>query len=90
MFGERVDRDLLAGIRWPFKLIVSSTGGAELYRLDEDPGEQTRMEDEAVELEIGREIERTLGSLEQLTPDPDRRPMSPELESLLRELGYVE
>ncbi|MBM4267850.1 MAG: hypothetical protein FJ144_14770 [Deltaproteobacteria bacterium] len=36
---DRYDRDLVAAIRWPWKLIVPDVGGAELYRLDDDPTE---------------------------------------------------
>jgi arylsulfatase A-like enzyme len=90
LFGEHIDRDLVAGIRWPWKLIVSSTGTTELYRLDEDPGELTRVENQRVEAEIGREIQRTLESLQPTAPDHQPRPMSPESKARLRELGYLE
>ena len=38
-YGDRFDRDLVALIRWPWKLIVPSRGPNELYRLDVDPHE---------------------------------------------------
>ena len=90
IFGARLDRDLVAGIRWPWKLIVSSAGGSELYRLDEDPDESTPLENPDVEREMIVEIEQTLRSLARTAPDPDAEPMSPELEIRLRELGYIE
>jgi arylsulfatase A-like enzyme len=89
MLGEALDRDLVSGIRWPWKLIVSSRGESELYRLDEDPNESNQLTNPSVEADLRQEIERILGSLEPTPPDPHPPPMSPETRARLKALGYV-
>jgi arylsulfatase A-like enzyme len=88
--GKRVDRDLVAVVRWPWKLILSDRGQTELFRLDADPTEECPLshgpgEQEMQEfLEMGRNA--LLWSSNPVTPDA----VPPSLQELLQRLGYVE
>ena len=86
--GPALDRELYAGIRWPWKLIVSSRGGSELYRLDRDPGEVTHTENERVVRDLEQRIVDTRAALERPAPSVIR--LSPEAQQNLRELGYID
>jgi arylsulfatase A-like enzyme len=87
--GPALDRDLFAGIRWPWKLIVSSRGDRSLYQLDGDFPELSSRDDGRVERDLARRIVETRAALERPAPAPGRE-MSPEAEQNLRELGYIE
>jgi arylsulfatase A-like enzyme len=85
-----LDRDLFAAIRWPWKLIASSAGERQHFRLDRDPKEQEPLgpSDETATLEAALAAARAT-----LRP-PERRAtareVSPEAEQQLRDLGYLE
>jgi len=88
-YGAAFDRDLLAAVRWPWKVILSDGGSFEAYRLDADRREQIdrRDEPEARRLRASLEAERAArpprGPRER-APLPD-----PELRERLRALGYL-
>ncbi len=89
-YGPRFDRDLVALIRWPWKLIVSDRGERELYRLDIDPAESRDRAGAEVEEELLRELEQARAAL-----SPPREPaapgsVDPALRERLRSLGYIE
>ena len=86
---QGVDRDLVAGVQWPWKLIAASDGTHELFRIEQDPGELAAVEDEGRTGEIQSAIESVRSTL--VEPELDRtRTMSPEAAERLRELGYIE
>jgi arylsulfatase A-like enzyme len=88
--GPRFDRDLVVGIRWPWKLIVPDRGGPELYRLDRDPNEQNSRTGVPVEEELRKALKSAHAQLkppEMLAPPEG---VSPELTEKLRSLGYIE
>jgi arylsulfatase A-like enzyme len=87
--GEKLDRDLVAGVAWPWKLIESSRGERWLYRLDADPRELENVADDAMSASLREAVEAVQASIR--VPEPDEpRALSPEAESQLRELGYLE
>jgi arylsulfatase A-like enzyme len=89
-WGARFDRDLVAGIRWPWKLILPTPGTPEFYRLDEDPGELHNRIGEAPGADLRAELETTRAKLkppERLSPPED---VSPEIQERLRSLEYVQ
>jgi arylsulfatase A-like enzyme len=83
------DQDLAAGIRWPWKLIVTD-GAGELYRLDADPGEVGPVHDSETETTIRREMDAIQAELQPLPPDPVPHTMSPEARERLKALGYLQ
>ena len=87
--GARFDRELVAGIRWPWKLIVSNRGTGDLYRLDEDPGELRNRAGDAEELDLHRVVDAARA---RLVRPPAAAPTGVDSRTLdrLRELGYVE
>jgi len=87
--GPRFDRELVAGIRWPWKLIVSDSGTRDLYRLDEDPGELRNRAGEAAELDLRRVVDAARA---RLVRPPATAPtgVDSRTRDRLRELGYVE
>ncbi|MCA9511160.1 MAG: sulfatase, partial [Myxococcales bacterium] len=87
--GERMQRDLVAGVRWPWKLIASSEGARSLFRIEDDPREASPLDDAAETAALDERIRALRSTL--VAPEVDRsRRMSPEAEQRLRELGYVE
>ncbi|MCP4905513.1 MAG: sulfatase [bacterium] len=89
-FGESMNRSLTSAIRWPFKLVASSRGGRDFFRLDDDPGELRP-------LGLGAEMESLAADLEALQASmraPERseraKAASSETEENLRALGYIE
>ncbi|MEE2664880.1 MAG: sulfatase [Myxococcota bacterium] len=87
--GGELDRDLVAGVEWPWKLIESTRGERLLYRLDADPRELEDVSHDATSERIRQSVDTTQAQLRVPEPD-DPRAMSPEAESHLRELGYIE
>ena len=88
-YGAAFDRDLLAAVRWPWKVIVSDGGSVEAYRLDADGGEQRNRSDdpEAGRLRAALEAdraERPPRAPRERAPLPDA-----ELRERLRALGYL-
>jgi len=84
-----LDRDLIAGIRWPRKLIINMPGSPELFRLDRDPGENQNLADGRLEARLLRDTLRVVSSLKP--PEPEApHPMSEEARARLKALGYME
>lgn len=93
--GQRVDRDLIAAIEWPWKLISSDDGTDELYRLDQDPGEREDRLEEPSAAEALAALSRQVAAARAASSVRDRegrRPAeaSPELRARLRALGYID
>lgn len=89
-YGERYDRDLVALVRWPWKLVRSDRGEVEVYRLDADPGERESLDDPALRSELEgalSDARATLGPARAVTPASG---VGQQLEESLRALGYVE
>ena len=84
----RRDRTEVAALSWPWKLIVSSAGPAELYRIDRDPDELVAVSDAAAETELLHALEVTRAALAPAKVMP--RTASPEVIERLRALGYVQ
>ncbi|MFQ5513638.1 MAG: sulfatase [Myxococcota bacterium] len=87
---KRLDRDLVAGIRWPFKLILNFPGPRELYRLDRDPREGENLADGAREAELEQRVLQAVSALEPAAAPEAPRPMSDTARERLRSLGYIE
>lgn len=87
--GDRMDRDLVGGVRWPWKLIASDRGERWLFRLDEDPRELDAVDDEATTARLLEQVDALQGSIDVAEPGAPRE-LSPEAEAHLRELGYLE
>ena len=85
-----LDRDQLAGIRWPLKLIVNIPGPTELYRLDRDPGEKENLADGQAEIELRGLVASAFAALEVAPIPMATRPMSPESRERLKAQGYLE
>jgi arylsulfatase A-like enzyme len=87
--GPRFDRDLLAGIQWPWKLILPSRGVPELYRLDDDPGELRDRSADPVAVGLRTALQAAHAELKP--PESSAVPaMSPEARERLRSLGYMQ
>ena len=87
--GERMDRDLVAGIRWPWKWIGSTRDEEWLFQLDRDPRELADVSDDAVRSEIHAAVDALQSTLVEPEPGAPRE-LSPEAADHLRELGYLE
>jgi len=87
--GDEMSRSLVAGVKWPWKLISKNNGVRYLFRLEDDPAETTAIEDTTVIDAVRSSIEATQSSI--IVPEVDRtRKLSPDAEAQLRELGYLE
>lgn len=87
--GEALNRNLVAGIRWPWKLVETSRGQRQLYRLDAQQLEQAVEADPRREAEIADAILATRSALVPPPPHPVREISSEALDQL-RSLGYAE
>jgi len=89
--GPEYDRRLTTGIRAPWKLITSSAGAPQLFRLDEDPKEQTDRAADHPEIveSIGAELERAKAQMSAPQPAAPEAVDGTTVERL-RELGYIE
>jgi len=89
-YGDRYDRDLVALLRWPGKLIESDTGVREIFDLERDPEERA----DRSGADLSEELEATLATaLNELGPRRETTPpseVSPQLRQNLRELGYID
>ena len=84
-----MDRNLTAGIEWPWKLIESTQGDRMLYQLDSDPREEQTLHASEAGARIREAVEALQATIQP--PDPKSpRSMSPEAREHLRELGYLE
>jgi arylsulfatase A-like enzyme len=83
------DREVTAGIRWPWKLIVAG-GEGELYRLDSGPGDEGPLHDPELVAAVREEMDAIQAELQPLPPDPDPHAMSPEARARLKALGYLD
>ncbi|MFT4570893.1 MAG: arylsulfatase A-like enzyme [Hyphomicrobiaceae bacterium] len=88
--GSALDRDLLAILRPPWKMILDSRGGAELYDVYADSGETKDRADEFVATVSG--LREALDTWRERTPRPEPKTavVDPSTREWLRELGYVE
>lgn len=89
-WGPRFDRDLTAGIHWPWKLVLTDRGIPELYRLDEDPEELGNRAGDAQEADLREALEsarKALAPPKRISLPED---VSPDTHQRLRSLGYVE
>jgi arylsulfatase A-like enzyme len=85
--GDRFDRDLVAAIAWPHKLVRSDRGEESLVRLHEDLREEPSR-DAAASVRLGSELatrDWTRGK-----PVAPSQAIDPEIAEALRRLGYVE
>ncbi len=85
---DRYDRDVFAGIRWPWKVLLSDRGDTELYDIARDPNELDDRSDEAV---ANKMKARLSAALEKLSPpqQPELpKSVDPALKERLRALGY--
>jgi arylsulfatase A-like enzyme len=89
-YGDRYDRDLVAVLRWPGKLIKSDTGVREVYDLSRDPNETDAAAGAAISDDLERALAQALDALgprRETTPPSD---VSPQVQQNLRELGYID
>lgn len=84
------EHELRAGIRWPFKLIVTPGQDGGLYQLDEDAGESEPLQEPEIETAIRSEMEASLSARRPLPRDPEPHSMTPEARARLKALGYLE
>lgn len=68
-YGERFDRDLFAAVRWPWKLVLDSSGAARLYDLDADSGERHNLVGAPQERILRDELARARAALQAPTGD---------------------
>ncbi len=86
----KYDRDMHAVIRWPWKLIESSRGERQLFRLDRDPRERKNQTGHELEAVLQADLEQAFAALSPAArptapPEPDAGTLE-----RLRRLGYVE
>jgi arylsulfatase A-like enzyme len=89
-FGDRYDRDLVALVSWPWKLIRSDGGQRELFDLETDPREVRDRTDASVDPLLERTLDDEVAALRPPAETTPATHMTPELEKSLRELGYIE
>jgi arylsulfatase len=89
-YGSRFDRDLVALIRWPWKLIVSDRGERELFQLDTDPLESRNLVGEEIEEQLRQELERARAALSAPSERTAPTDVQRSTEERLRGLGYIE
>ncbi|MFQ5668653.1 MAG: sulfatase-like hydrolase/transferase, partial [Candidatus Binatia bacterium] len=89
VLGERFDRDLVAAVRWPWKLIVPDIGQVELYRLDEDPRELHNRRGEAIEQDIRRALDLTRAAFSPPAVPAVPKNVNPATMKRLKALGYL-
>jgi arylsulfatase A-like enzyme len=90
LHGVRVDRDLVAAIRWPWKLLVDERGGRELYRLDAGSGEDEPVSGSAEELDLLAELQAARSVVVAPASAPAPAEVDRPTAERLRELGYLE
>ncbi len=90
-WSGRFNRVRTAVFDWPYKLIRSSRGRIELYRLDSDPDESNDLADAHNDI-----ADRLLGQLDRFEASRDRWagpaepvPLSPQQRERLKSLGYI-
>jgi arylsulfatase A-like enzyme len=88
--ASRLDRDVVAGIRWPLKLIINIPGPVELYRLDLDPEEKEELRSSPGGVELERQVVEAFAALRPAAVDGEVIPMSPQSRERLKALGYLE
>lgn len=82
-------RNLVAGIRWPWKLIVSSEDEESLFQIADDPNEAAAVDDAETAAALREGIREVRSTLVAPGSEPPRR-LSPEARRRLRDLGYIE
>ncbi len=88
--GESVNRDLVAAVRWPWKVIKSSSGSTEFYNLGEDPGETRKRETGDVPPELDTELRAALAGFKAPANPEAAGRVDPAIGERLRSLGYTE
>ena len=90
--GDFFDRDLVALVTSPFKLIRSSRGEVELYELSRDPEEIRDLRSQ--QPGVAETLEKRLSALEARTPPIHPSALNLELRDetveALRAMGYLE
>jgi arylsulfatase A-like enzyme len=89
-YGDRYDRDLVALVRWPLKLIASDLGGREIYDLTQDPAEMRNQTGPASAASLVVDLAEVVAALEVRESVVPPSEVSPELREGLRALGYIE
>ncbi|MEZ4386396.1 MAG: sulfatase [Candidatus Krumholzibacteriia bacterium] len=90
-WGRRFDRVRTAIYDWPYKLIRSSDGAHELYRLDADPTESTNLADEERTrvTELTDRLKRIVRGRGRYDKEPRPEPLTRREQRRLRSLGYI-
>jgi len=90
--GEFFDRDLIALLVPPLKLIHSSRGESELFDLEADPQELDNLLTRKPELaaELAARLAALRAEKTPLYPDQAPLELRPETEEALRAMGYIE
>lgn len=87
--GKPLGRDLTALIRWPWKLVLSEPGGAELFHLERMPREMSQVDDELTSDELAALLVEIRSEL-RAPADSVPAEASAERVRQLQALGYVE
>jgi hypothetical protein len=88
--GRRVDMNLVAAIRWPWKLILDDRGGREIYRLDIDPKEQRNVGSGPEEAALLKKLRSARSAMSPPEQAALPRGVDSTTEKHLRALGYIE
>ena len=92
LFGEFFARDLRAILDPPYKLVLSSRGGRELFDVERDPGELgdlARAQPERVDA-LSSTFDRLASERPPLYDEANRATLRKETEEALRALGYLD
>jgi arylsulfatase A-like enzyme len=89
-YGDRYDRDLVAMVRWPWKLITSDVPERLAFDLERDPGETQALSDDEVETALLEQLAAALEQRKVRTRTVPAEGVDEALEENLRALGYIE
>ncbi len=89
-YGDRYDRDLVAVLAWPGKLIQSDTGVSEVYDLSSNPEERSTSSGSARSDDLERVLAQALNALGPRRETAPPSDVSPQVQQNLRELGYID
>jgi arylsulfatase A-like enzyme len=85
------ERDVFAGIRWPWKILVEEPGSVELFNLEADPAESEDRagKGEAVEDDLRRALSEVRGKMAPPAEPAVPKGVDPAVQESLRALGYI-